>query len=68
MTGSHLGLIGASVGAVAVPTRRIPTLALNDPAGLAAAVGLVVVLTALVIGAATVADRAVRPRRRPGPG
>jgi hypothetical protein len=30
MTGSYLGLIGASVGVLAVPTRRIPQLALND--------------------------------------
>lgn len=30
MTGSYLGLIGAFVGVLAVPTRRIPQLAIND--------------------------------------
>lgn len=30
MTGSYLGLVGAFVGVLAVPTRRIPQLAIHD--------------------------------------
>jgi uncharacterized membrane protein len=35
ITGSYLGLVGAFVGAVAVPVRHIPQWALHQPLGLA---------------------------------
>lgn len=45
MAGSWFGLIGAFIGAVAVPVRRIPTLAINNPVGACTAVILIVALT-----------------------
>jgi uncharacterized membrane protein len=35
MTGSYLGLIGAFIGAVVVPSRKIPQWFLHEPVGLA---------------------------------
>jgi uncharacterized membrane protein len=35
MTGSYFGVLGAFIGVVAVPDRRIPQLAINDLPGLA---------------------------------
>ena len=34
MRGSYFGLLGAFIGVVAVPSRRIPEMAVADPAGL----------------------------------
>jgi len=45
MRGSWLGLIGAFIGAVAVPERRIPTFAVSDPVGAFAACAAIVALT-----------------------
>jgi uncharacterized membrane protein len=50
MTGSYLGLIGAFVGAVAVPSRDIPQLLVHRPLVLAVAV-----VAVAVAGATTVA-------------
>ncbi len=47
MIGSYLGLLGAFVGAVVVPSRDIPQWTVHEPAGLA--LGLVVCL--LIAGA-----------------
>ena len=52
MTGNYLGLIGAFVGAVAVPSRLIPTFAVNEPLGLLAALAAVVALTGVVLALA----------------
>lgn len=35
MTGSYFGIIGAFVGVIAVPSRRIPSMAVENPLGLA---------------------------------
>jgi len=45
MRGSWFGLIGAFIGAVAVPQRRIPTFAVTDPAGAALVVVTIFALT-----------------------
>ncbi len=56
MTGSYLGLLGAFVGAVAVPSRDIPQLVVNRPVVVAAAVLALAVVSVTVIALA---------RRRP---
>lgn len=48
MTGSYLGLVGAFVGAVAVPQRDIPTFAVDDPLGFGTAVAVLLGATAAV--------------------
>jgi uncharacterized membrane protein len=54
MTGSYFGLLGAFIGAVAVPVRVIPQLAVHHPLSLVlAALGCV----ALAAGAVTIARR-----------
>ncbi len=45
MRGSWFGLIGAFIGAVAVPERRIPTFAVSDPVGAFASAAAIVALT-----------------------
>lgn len=64
MRGSYYGLLGAAIGAAVVPDRRIPTLAVTDPAGAAAAAVTVVLLTAAVIALAHAVDH-WRPTARP---
>lgn len=50
MRGSFLGLVGAFIGAVAVPGRLIPTFAVTEPLGaLAAAVAAVVLTAGLIV-------------------
>lgn len=49
MRGSYLGLIGAFLGAVAVPQRDIPHLLVDRPLVLAAAVAAVVIATVTVV-------------------
>jgi uncharacterized membrane protein len=56
MTGSYFGLLGAFVGAVVVPQRKIPQWTLHQPAGLA--LGFTVCL--LIAVAVVVAARAGR--------
>ncbi len=57
MRGSWFGLIGAFIGAVAVPERRIPTFAVSDPAGAFAAAAAIVALTLGLIWLAHGFDR-----------
>jgi len=57
MRGSWFGLIGAFIGAVAVPERRIPTFAVSDPAGAFAAAAAIVALTLGLIWLAHAVDR-----------
>jgi uncharacterized membrane protein len=45
MRGSWFGLIGAFIGAVAVPERRVPTFAVTDPVGATLAAVTIVALT-----------------------
>lgn len=49
MRGSWFGLVGAFIGAVAVPERRIPLFVVTDPAGAALAAAVVVALSAALI-------------------
>lgn len=60
MRGSWFGLLGAFVGAVAVPRRLIPTFVVTEPLGALAAFAAVVALTAAVVALAHAVDR---PRR-----
>jgi uncharacterized membrane protein len=60
MTGSYFGLVGALIGAVVVPRRRIPQWFLHDPAGLA--VGALI--SFVVAGAVIVAVNLGRHGRR----
>lgn len=57
MLGSWMGLVGAFVGAVAVPARAIPTFVVSNPAGALTAFGAVVALTGGLIGLAHVIVR-----------
>ena len=49
MTGSWLGVVGAFVGAVAVPSRTLPQLAVHDPWLLAAWVATVLAAAYLLV-------------------
>ena len=57
MRGSWFGLLGAFVGAVAVPRRLIPTFVVTEPLGALAALAAVVALTAAVVALAHAVDR-----------
>ena len=52
MTGSWIGLLGAFIGAVAVPVRHIPTFVVTEPAQAFAALVAVLVTTAVIVTAA----------------
>lgn len=51
MTGSYFGILGAFVGVIVVPSRRIPSMTVENPMGLALSIAILV-LTAIftVIG------------------
>jgi uncharacterized membrane protein len=70
MIGTYLGLLGAFVGVLVVPTRRIPELAVTEPLVLAVwAVCLVVTTAAFVVGVLALARPGARPSRAgPAPG
>src|SRR5688500_18299553 len=59
MIGSWLGLVGAFIGAVAVPVRHIPTFVVTEPAQAFAAFVAVLVTTAAVVTVATVLSGAL---------
>lgn len=62
MLGSYLGLVGAFVGAVAVPGRLVPTFVLTQPLQALEALGALVLVWVVVVGGAHAWAR--RPRRR----
>ena len=72
LAGSYFGLVGAFIGAVVVPRRQIPQLALHHPVALAAAtIGVIAVTAAIVQLARTgtrvgvpAVDRTLVPDRR----
>jgi uncharacterized membrane protein len=66
MRGAWFGVLGAFVGAVAVPQREIPTFVVTDPVGAAGALLAVAVTTAAVLGLARLAERVARTGRGPG--
>ena len=49
MTGSYFGILGATIGVIAVPTRRIPQLAVHEPLLLFFWASVIVAMTAFVI-------------------
>jgi len=51
MIGSWCGLLGAFIGAVAVPARHIPTFVVTEPVDAAAAAVLVVLTSAAIVAA-----------------
>lgn len=50
MTGSYFGLVGAFVGVIAVPSRRVPQLALHDLPLLLVLLAGLLATTAVIIG------------------
>jgi len=62
MRGSWFGVVGAFIGAVAVPSRRIPTFAVADPVGATLAA---VTIVALTFGLIWLAHRVDRHRASP---
>jgi len=64
MIGSYVGLVGAFIGAVVVPSRQIPQWARHSPVPLALSALLCVALAVLVI---VLARRQPRPRISPRP-
>ncbi|WP_432498429.1 DUF2306 domain-containing protein [Kineococcus auxinigenes] len=67
MRGSYYGLVGAFLGAVAVPDRAIPTFVVTEPLGALAAAGATAATTAGLIALAGASGRH-RPGSRPAPG
>ena len=63
ITGSYLGLVGAFVGAVAVPTRQIPQWAVRQPVGLALAGAGCVLVAATLIALSRRSDHRTWKRR-----
>ncbi|WP_432503396.1 DUF2306 domain-containing protein [Kineococcus arenarius] len=61
MRGSWFGLVGAFLGAVAVPDRAVPTFVVTEPLGALAAAGATAAATAGLIALARAGGR-----RRPG--
>jgi len=59
MTGSYLGLLGAFLGAVAVPSRDVPQLLVHRPLVFTAAVAAVGVASATVVALCRVGPRPV---------
>ena len=57
MIGSWIGLLGAFIGAVAVPVRHIPTFVVTEPGQAAVAAVLVVLTTVVIVAAGGVSAR-----------
>lgn len=57
MRGSWFGLLGAFAGAVAVPSRRVPTFTVAHPIEAVAAAAAIIAASAALIGAAYALDR-----------
>jgi uncharacterized membrane protein len=67
MRGSWYGLLGAFIGAVAVPDRLIPTLAVTRPLNAISAGVLILLLTAALIGFAKALPQRSRTALAPAP-
>ncbi|SDX54787.1 Uncharacterized membrane protein [Arthrobacter sp. yr096] len=64
MTGSYFGLVGAFIGVVAVPDRRLPQMAIHDLAGLTLWVATLVLTAGLTIaGLMQLRQKASAPAR-----
>jgi uncharacterized membrane protein len=64
ITGSYLGLVGAFVGAVAVPVRHVPQWALHRPLALALGAAGCVLVAGLVVALSRRTRPAAEQRRR----
>jgi uncharacterized membrane protein len=64
MTGSYFGLVGAFVGAVVVPARRIPQWAVHQPLGLALGAAISLAVAAAVIVAVNLGRHGPAARAR----
>ena len=64
MLGSYLGLLGAFVGAVAVPDRLVPTFVVTQPLQAAAALATLALLWVALVGGAHAWARRQRARPR----
>lgn len=62
MTGAWLGLVGAFLGAVAVPDRRLPQLVVHDLPTALGALALIVAAAVGVVAAAAVLERLTASR------
>jgi hypothetical protein len=62
MTGSYFGLVGALIGAVVVPRRRIPQWFLHEPLGLATGALIALALAGAVIVAVNLGRHGRQPR------
>jgi uncharacterized membrane protein len=49
MTGSYFGILGAFVGVIVVPSRRIPSMAVDNPLGLALWIAILVLTAAFTV-------------------
>lgn len=73
MLGSYIGLLGAFVGAVAVPDRLVPTFVVTQPAGAASALVALTLVWVVAVGGAhawarrRAGGRGRDVRGRPGP-
>jgi hypothetical protein len=64
MTGSYFGLVGAFIGVVAVPGRRLPQMAIHDLAGLSLWVAALVLTAGLTVaGLMQLRQRSLAARR-----
>jgi uncharacterized membrane protein len=61
MRGAWLGLVGAFIGAMAVPSRLLPQFAMTEPRQALGALATAAVTTVAVLGVATLLDRGGRP-------
>ena len=69
MIGSYFGVVGAFIGAIAVPSRRIPQLTVHHPVVLSAAVlGCLALAVAVVVAVRRSARDSVRAWQEAGPG
>ena len=68
MRGSWFGLVGAFIGAVAVPRRLIPSFVVAEPLGALAAFAALLALTAAVVALSHAVDRATTRRVQPAQG